>query len=59
MAKDKLGISVGAIQQALPHGHLDDGPINWNVLAPAPAPYEKLVPTYLNFGGPNYSGGEV
>ena len=41
MAKDKLGISVGAIQQALPHGHLDDGPINWNVLAPAPAPYEK------------------
>src|SRR5829696_3491267 len=60
MAKDKLDISVGAIQQALPHGHLDDGPINWNVLAPAPAPYEGLsVPTYLNFGGPNYSGGEV
>jgi hypothetical protein len=60
MAKDKLGISVGAIQQALPHGHLDDGPINWNVLAPAPAPYEGLsVPTYLNFGGPNYSGGQL
>jgi len=60
MAKDKLGISVGAIQQALPHGHLDDGPINWDVLAPAPAPYEGLsVPTYLNFGGPNYSGGEL
>ena len=60
MAKDKLGISVGDIQKALPHGHLDDGPINWNVLAPAPAPYEGIsVPTYLNFGGPNYSGGEV
>jgi hypothetical protein len=60
MAKDKLGISVGDIQQTLPHGHLEDGPINWNVLAPAPAPYEGIsVPTYLNFGGPNYSGGEV
>jgi hypothetical protein len=60
MAKDKLGISVGAIQQILPHGQLDDGPINWTILAPAPAPYEGIfVPTYLNFGGPNYSGGEV
>jgi hypothetical protein len=60
MAKNTLGISVGDIQQILPHGQLDDGPINWTVLAPAPAPYEGvLVPTYLNYGGPNYSGGEV
>src|SRR5918994_6561556 len=60
MAKKTLGISVGDIQQILPHGQLDDGPINWTVLAPAPAPYEGvLVATYLNYGGPNYSGGEV
>ena len=60
MAKNEIGLVISSIQHALPHGQIDDGPINWSVLAPAPDPYEGvLVPTYGLYGGPNYSGGVV
>jgi hypothetical protein len=60
MADNKFGILVSAIQHVLPHGQVEDGPINWDVLAPAPAPHEDiLVPTYGFYGGPNYTGGVV
>src|SRR5262245_51175695 len=60
MAKNEFGFVVSSIQKILPHGQVDDGPINWSVLAPAPDPFENvLVPTYGLYGGPNYTGGVV
>jgi len=60
MAKNEHGLVISSIQQAIPHGQIDNGPINWSVLAPASDPFENiLVPTYGLYGGPNYTGGVV